>query len=336
MPISGTYYDGISSRRFDITLSVSDRVVHIKGDSLDSLFKVDDIQIKPKLANLPTHIVFPDGSHCELPEQDGLHLLTDLIPDSRTLTWIHRIENRFALILFTLIIAVLILFLIIRYAIPFTAKHVAYKIPLSVEQSMADEGLAVLDKIMFKPSKLPLARKNELIEYFNKVAAFEKPLDIRFRSSKAIGENAFALPSGIIIFTDDMVNFAEDDRELLGIFAHEVGHVKKRHVLRHLLQDSTTGLLLILITGDVGSASSLVAAVPTILIQAKFSREFESEADDYAIDFLTKRNVSTHYLADILDRLQLKHKETDSEINAFLSSHPATAKRLLKLKADQH
>jgi len=232
------------------------------------------------------------------------------------------------------VVSVLIMLVTVVYVIPIAAEYVAYKIPVSAERRMGEDGLAILDKFMFQPSKLPEKRKNDLIDYFNKAVGEQgKALDIRFRSSEKIGENAFALPSGIIVFTDEMVNFSQDDRELLGILAHEIGHVRKRHVLRHLLQDSTTGLLLILITGDIGSASSLVATLPTVLVQARFSRQFENESDDYAISFLKQRGISTQYLADILSRLQKKNDETESEISAFISSHPATSKRLNKLRA---
>jgi len=337
MSITGIYYDGLSSKRHDVTLSVSDTSLHIKGVNLDLIFKLADLQVKPRLASLPVQIVFPNDSHCELQEQDGLSDLVATLSSSKTQTFIHKIETRITLILLTLVISVATLFITIRYAIPFAAKHVAYSIPLSVESDMAEEGLTLLDKVIFQPSKLPESRKQELIDYFNKMAGTQdKPLDIRFRSAKKMGENAFALPSGIIVFTDEMIHFAKDDRELFGILAHEIGHVHKRHVLRHILQDSATSLLLILITGDIGTASSLIATVPTVLIQAKFSREFESESDDYAISFLKQRGISTQYLADILARLQQKHHETDSEISAFISSHPATSKRLQKLRFHQN
>ena len=38
--------------------------------------------------------------------------------------------------------------------------------------------------------------------------------------------------------TDGLVHLSKDDRELLGVLAHEAGHIARRHGVRHLLQSS--------------------------------------------------------------------------------------------------
>ena len=133
-----------------------------------------------------------------------------------------------------------------------------------------------------------------------------------------------------------LVNLSKNNYELAGILAHEIGHVKERHAMRNLLQDSTTGLLLILLTGDVGSASSFAAALPTFLLQAKYSRDFEAEADDYAIKFMQKRGISLKHLFNIFTRLQGKQSIKTNTIGSYLSSHPATRERLKKIRGNMH
>ena len=86
-----------------------------------------------------------------------------------------------------------------------------------------------------------------------------------------MGANAFALPNGTIVVTDDLVKLAEHDDELVAVLAHEIGHVVSRHALRRVLQDSGVMLLVAGITGDIVSISSLAAALPTLLIEAKYS-----------------------------------------------------------------
>ena len=64
---------------------------------------------------------------------------------------------------------------------------------------------------------------------FKKLAfpeATRQPYTLVFRKSDAIGANAMALPSGTIVVTDGLVTLAEDDREILGVLAHEAGHVR--------------------------------------------------------------------------------------------------------------
>ena len=65
--------------------------------------------------------------------------------------------------------------------------------------------------------------------------------DIRivFRKGGRLGPNAFALPGGTIIFTDEMIMLSEHDDELLAVLIHEIGHVVHRNGMRTIIQDSS-------------------------------------------------------------------------------------------------
>ena len=52
---------------------------------------------------------------------------------------------------------------------------------------------------------------------------------LELRSGEALGANALALPSGIVIMTDDLVALAKSDDEIGAVMAHELGHVRGRH-----------------------------------------------------------------------------------------------------------
>jgi predicted Zn-dependent protease len=86
-------------------------------------------------------------------------------------------------------------------------------------------------------------------------------------------------------------------------------------------------LVLALTLGDVGSSSSLVATLSIFMVQMKYSREFEIEADDYAATFLPARGIPTTALAQIPTRLAADHHE-DRNARDFLSGHPNTSKRI--------
>jgi predicted Zn-dependent protease len=76
----------------------------------------------------------------------------------------------------------------------------------------------------------------------------------------------------------------------------------------------------------------VVAALPTALVQAKFSRQFESEADAYAARILQQHHMSPHWLGTILTRLDEQDKNGNS-VPDFLNSHPSTPERVQQLKA---
>src|ERR1019366_6498522 len=95
-------------------------------------------------------------------------------------------------------------------------------------------------------------------------------------------------PNGAIVMTDQLVQMAGNDQAVLGVLGHELGHLQRRHSLRHLLQALGVGVVLNLWIGDVSSA---LAAMPTFLLDQKYSRDFEREADQYAIDMMHVNNV---------------------------------------------
>ncbi len=105
--------------------------------------------------------------------------------------------------------------------------------------------------------------------------------------------------------------------------------------MRMVLQSSVVGLVLAWYVGDV---SGLLATAPTIIMQAKYSRDMEREADEYAERTMRLNGLSPCLLANMLEKLEASHlargrkkppakPEKESEALEYLSSHPATRER---------
>jgi Zn-dependent protease with chaperone function len=110
-----------------------------------------------------------------------------------------------------------------------------------------------------------------------------------------------------------------------------------------VLQSSVVGLVM---TWYVGDVSGLLATVPAMVAQAKYSRDMEREADEYAERTLQLNALSPCQLATILDKLEAahlarqteKHAEADAgkrETLDYLSSHPASNERMSLLCPDK-
>lgn len=327
-------YDGHSSASQPVTLAIyADGTIKVNGEGLSLSYSLDDIDIPAQVGAVPARLQFPDNSLCEVADYRALRAALPAAHKGGFLDWVHHWENSLKYALLGMLLAVAIIWGGVEYLLPAAAKHVAERIPLEWETITGEQTLAALERLgLLTPTQLTEGRRQQLLQQFN--AALHKagrdPLPrIEFRHSKAIGANALALPSGILVFTDGMVKIAEDDRELLGILGHELGHVEHRHAMRHVLQNSALALLLIMITGDVGSASSLAATLPTLLAQAKYSRQFETEADTFAVSFMQQQGLDTRYLTSILQRLGEEYGDGDT--TGYLDSHPATAERVLRL-----
>jgi predicted Zn-dependent protease len=67
----------------------------------------------------------------------------------------------------------------------------------------------------------------------------------------------------------------------------------------------------------------------------KYSRDAEREADDYAIAMLKKNDISLAKFALVFDKLGEKSVKITGDAMPYLSSHPASAERIARIKAAQ-
>jgi predicted Zn-dependent protease len=229
-----------------------------------------------------------------------------------------------------------------RYGIPAVARLAAERVPDELVDTLGQAMFRALDEDVFKPTALPRARRDQLLDGFGRLvhpngrrtAAFQ----VLFRRSDDVGANAMALPSGVIVVTDALVELSESDaangdHEVLAVLAHEAGHVERRHGLRLVFQNSLVGMALAWLVGDPGS---LLAAAPAVLLQAKYSRDLEREADMYAVAVLDASGIERKHFARILERLEHAQPGGSSTsgggVAGYLATHPVTAERLTALR----
>jgi Zn-dependent protease with chaperone function len=130
--------------------------------------------------------------------------------------------------------------------------------------------------------------------------------------------NAVALPGGRILIFRGLIDEAKSPDEVAGVLAHEIGHVEHRHVLVALLRRFGIGLLV----GSGGSAAEYGQA----LLESRYSRAAESEADDYSIEHLVKAGVSPAPTAAFFERLG-KEEAAMPKMFVYMASHPPSAER---------
>lgn len=142
--------------------------------------------------------------------------------------------------------------------------------------------------------------------------------------------NAFALPGGRTYYLSSLIQASRTSDEFAGVLAHELGHVYHRHGMQTLIATSTTGLLVGFILGDM-TGLSVAGAVGANLIDTRFSREAERQADDFAARTARQLGFSAAGLVDLLERVA--HDDAFSRALALFSSHPLTEERRRALEA---
>jgi len=341
MESRGEYFDGQSSVRQQVSLKLEAAQLVIRGEQLELRLPFSALKLSPALGRVSRSVYLPDGGKCDIRNTAFAVELQKKLGRGAFFSHVHRFENSLKLASLALLFTVLVVWLFIRFGIPVLAERMAYAIPPAAEISMGEEAFEFLDRRFFSETGLPEWRQKEVellyAEILSGMEQDQRDYRLRFRDSATLGANALALPGGTVIVTDDFMALVEQDEQLIAVLAHEIGHIRKRHALRKIIQDSSAGLLIATLTGDILSSSSIAAALPTMLIDASYSRDMEREADDVAAEYMQQQGIALQHFADILLELQQSVRgahEEHSEPSAlrYLSTHPATQERVERLK----
>jgi Zn-dependent protease with chaperone function len=232
-----------------------------------------------------------------------------------------RMQTRWPVLLGVAVAAVIGLALFYRYGTPWAATQITRVVPLAWETSVAENVLQQMDNGTLKPSKLPPERQAQLKARFetlvqhtpgalHRYPGYQPPLTLEFRSG--MGANAFALPGGKVVMTDGIVKATAvkglPDDALVGVLAHEIGHVVYRHTTRMVVEQGVLNMGLGLALGDVSAIASTGASVLTGLA---YSRNHEREADCYAIALMGQAALPTAPMGKLL--LAIAKDEADDE-----------------------
>lgn len=146
--------------------------------------------------------------------------------------------------------------------------------------------------------------------------------------------NAFACADGSVRVYSGLMDLMSDD-EVLGVIGHEIGHVAHKDTKNAMKQ----ALLNSALFDGIGATSATAAAltdsqlgtIGEAVLNSKYSRKQESNADDYGYDFLKKNGKNPWAMAMAFQKLlELEQGAggSSSALQKMFSSHPATNDRI--------
>jgi Zn-dependent protease with chaperone function len=351
--ISAVYFDGKSAKAQPAKIAIQNDSIAIFRDNEEPLrHPLERARIDEAFKGAAQRIDLGGGALLEISDSKALQVELDRV--GRKLSLVQNAQNSWAWVGGCFVALVGLILVGYLYVIPLGSKHLASWLPESVDRTLGDQAWPVIEAQMFKPSALSVERQKSLGDRFGQLTRQIKDppnYQLHFRAS-VIGPNAVALPGGRLVMTDELVALSKNDDALMGVLLHELGHIKYRHTMRNIIQAAAiTGIISVWL-GDI---SSLVTAVPAAMASMKYSRDLETEADDFAIASMKALAISGQATADLfieLERLARNPQASPSEetkpaveptasppndkpsaSESIFSSHPVTSERIKKFSA---
>ena len=291
-----------------------------------------ELTLEVRRAGGPGHVIrFRDGTRCEIPSEPAVDALVASWGLGGPTQRRAPLEARWPLLVAVVMAVFAVGIAAVHFGVPWLARRVAFALPPDLLRQVGEQTLASMDAATLRRTQLTHERQLELEKKFRdfvSAAGVEAGAGyhLAFRAAPEVGPNAFALPDGTIVLTDELVQLAEDDREIIAVLAHECGHLAQRHAVRGLLQNSAFALAVSWFTGDLSTGFG--ASLASFLFEARYSRDFEREADRFAVERLRAARIDPAFLARMLERIAAKAGATKTALPGYLSTHPPTPERL--------
>jgi predicted Zn-dependent protease len=325
--VAGHWFDAQRSAPCPAVLSrTAEGLWVVRTDGTETMGTPAEVRVTDRIGTIPRRLCWPDGTEFESLDNDGIDALLGTAT-GRSLS-VHRLESGWGIAVGAVVLLVALSALFIEYGLPALSAQIARLVPPRVEVLLGTTLVEWVDTALLRDSSLDEATQERLTKTF---ATLTSTLDDRYAyrllfRDGAIGANAMALPGGTVIVTDDLVALAAHDEEILAVLAHEIGHVRGRHTLRHLVQASGVSALAVVVLGDLSQITALAAAAPALL-EMRYARDLEREADQFARDWLRTNGIAETRFDDMLCRLHASRPEEGTSVPPFMSSHPALEER---------
>jgi Zn-dependent protease with chaperone function len=218
------------------------------------------------------------------------------------------------------------------WGIPLLAAIVAARVPVAWEERL---GAAVVEQLAPAARRCDEGgRQRRIDEIVTRLTdALEPPSPYRLRVFVVRGAtvNALAAPGGYIVVFQGLLDQTESAEELAGVLTHELQHIQQRHATKMLVQHTSTGLLLMALTGDVTGVMAYGLESARVLGQLQYSRLAEKEADREGMRLLLAAHVDPAGMLAFFERLE--GKDRGPALLTYLSSHPSFEDRIARLTA---
>lgn len=297
---------------------------------------IHDLKFSDRIGSINRKIFFDSGTQFETPDNDSIDkFLADTKHKNSASSAFNKLESSWTIAIASIVCTVLLGFSFFRFGLPAGADYAAQKIPVSASEKLSEGALDILSQFLFTESELPQSEQDAITERFNHYLSVIPDTGgfnytLHFGNMDGVA-NAFALPGGDIVVTDALVNMTTNE-ELDSVLFHEIGHVVERHSLEGIIKGGSVAVLVTIALGDLSTVAELTTGTAAFFLQASYTRNAESEADDYSLSQMEQLNIDPIHFANAMRKLSSQFGSTpeDDQKREYLSSHPASSLRIEK------
>ena len=322
----GLLFDGRRAQGQPVSLVLDNGCLRVSTEEDTRVFSCTSLRVSSAVGGTSRWIYLPDGLSCEVKDSA---FADALVPPRLHHRLLRGLEAHLGLAAIAAVLVLVIMAWVMMRAVPWLANTTVDRLPGEAFASAGGAAMLAIDQLT-RPTGLSTAQQAQVTELFDRVRTMAGLPDatLHLRDGRRIGANALAIPGDHMVITDQLVRLAENDNELLGVMAHEFGHLDHQHSMRMFLMSTGITVIMIVLLGDVSALFDQAGGLPVFLIHNGYARNFEREADAYASALMREYGIEPWHLSALLGRLDTSATEFELD---YLSSHPATGKRIRKM-----
>jgi len=190
----------------------------------------------------------------------------------------------------------------------------------------------------------------ELTQYVREVgnrlaAVSDRKLPYEFVVLDNSVPNAWALPGGKIAINRGLLPQLQNEAELAAVLGHEIVHAAARHgakaqergtLLQAGMMAATIGAAVSETNGTLANLALAGAGMGAQMVQMKYGRDQELEADHYGMVYMQRAGYDLHAavtLQQTFVRLFNSKEKNQSWMEGLFASHPPSAERVARNEA---
>jgi len=191
-------------------------------------------------------------------------------------------------------------------------------------------------------SQVKLINDPVVTEYVNRIGQnlvrnsdAQVPFTIKVIDSDVV--NAMALPGGFFYVNSGLILAADEEAEMAGVMAHEIGHVAACHIAREMSRANLmqmASIPLIFVGGAIGYGAYEASGLAGMMGFLRFSRGFEAEADYLGVEYMYKAGYDPSAYVTFFEKIQAMEKKKPGTLAKAFDTHPQTPDRIEKTQQE--